>query len=452
MQTTKAYETEGRGPPPFLSWDDLDDISSTSMDSLMDMQAEPLAKRSSDARDMRSQPRVVLLSYRAFSGSEGDHGNTSDGNEVLTEESDFEDFVPEEHSGKVQRGFYDVQMLNTNLLGLDVEGQADEALPVNQINYYLHPDYKMELLMAQQRKHRRIAQLLKLSQPPGEESEPTTLHARSPPRPQGPAAAPQVAKLRADNFWIKETPPSPQDPNKITDTSEEAEETIVSPSNDELPSSGSEQPAVGDTQESLLPSTTETTPEVAPAVDTDPQPLQEADHPDPEDDSESGPGTTAQDIGVLQHYQKEDIPWNPGMVRRHKHHLERRLQTEGEPSSRVSTSSSDSGSSESLQEDLQIIYPASTESADNIGLTLALGGAEVGESSTDDVPPQQQASLPGDKVTSELQRSPEEVATSQEVSPEGGLGRPTSIYEIEEIAVEPGVVQRTKEELAKRGR
>ena len=63
------------------------------------------------------------------------------------------------------------------MLNIDTASLSNDTLhrlldDRDHVNYLLHPDVKIEVLMAEQRKHMRIAQLLKLSQSPPEPPHP----------------------------------------------------------------------------------------------------------------------------------------------------------------------------------------------------------------------------------------------------------------------------------------
>lgn len=442
--------------PPFLTWDDLDDVSSHSVDSLIEFNPDEPCSKHSSSYDSKPRPIVELLSYRTFSGSDGGpEGPTDTKVEASGDESDIEDFVAEETSGRVERGFYDVLMLTGNFLGPEVEGQeGDTDVPPEFINYYLHPDVKMELLMAQQRKNRRIAQILKLSQPPKEvDSEylATPSQQTTQAKPVAGASTPQVTKLRADNSWIKEIPPSPQDPDKMPDIEEQGDVEPLELYSDPFPTEA-EVEAVSSALIQPLLEVTPPTPRDRLPSDQD-QPLRSSVSPSPDVDTQCLEGeacrvgvdsdSTNPELGVLQHYHKEDIPWNPGTVRRHKNDLEKRIAKDDQ-SSRVSSDSySDSGSSEGLG-DIEILVPEMSRSPSG-PRSVSISGAEVGESSTDDPLPEGSAS--------DLTSPPEgSITQDSQSSPEGAGSARTSIYDLEEITLEPGMVQRTKEEIEKRGR
>ncbi len=276
---------------------------------------------------------------------------------------------------KRERGFYDVGMLSTDVMTLSNETLKRMLSDSDDVNYLLHPDVKIEVLMAEQRKHMRIAQLLKLSQPPAEPPHPLQI-IRPPCEETGgagegkaipvPPNTPRLAKLKPDHCWIKDIPDSPDDvipsyqsgaaadkaPLPLVPDDKETRETAgadvtsmdVSPQSvqpEEQVSSANEGPGrdsgdlelamevespTVDSREALAEQTAQKV--VQSALNAVAQ-MTSSVHHDGDDVtsheemsmvsdsvSESGSDVSRNDQAVAQHYTKEDIPWHPGKFRR----------------------------------------------------------------------------------------------------------------------------------------
>ncbi len=438
--------------PTYFAWDDLDDLemSSRSADDVDEVFPDDVP---SPIHSHGRMPNVVLLSYKAFMDSDdnSDDESLSDEGDEVTEESELEDFVTQENAGRPERGFYDVSMFNV-LYALSEQGLPDDedSEQSQRLNYYLHPDIKLEIMMAQQRKHRRIAQLLQLSQHDCQVSPPTVTVSRPDTQKLCPLVIPNTpshTKLRADSSWIKETPPSPQteigppilsdvehenvlvqtnnDKTITTDSEtveqcEDSREDVVSPGGE--PSNGSEACAGGE------PST---------GMDT----------------STGGEIVSEDDLSEgLEHYKKEEIPWAPGRVKRHKQDLEESIKTGlvvRDNTHKMSTSSTSSGAG-SLEDD------------SNDMLTDDLDDSEVGQVQVPIMPDIRitKPSITESPVTVFMPNKVEDCEQSKDK--ESGEdkspcsckeeARPTSIYESEDITLEPGLVKRSKEEIEERQR
>ena len=203
---------------PFVDWDQLGDleISSKSDDCLDEVfLCEPFGDALAKPEHERAPP-VVLLSYSELSE------NRSDSDQEACHAPEDSDLDPDpgldrdEVKYKRERGFYDVGMLNIDVVSLSNETLQRVISDNDHVNYLLHPDVKIEVLMAEQRKHMRIAQLLKLSQAPAEPPHPLQVVRPPDDSTQGdgkgmpvPPNTPRLAKLKPDHCWIKDIPDSP---------------------------------------------------------------------------------------------------------------------------------------------------------------------------------------------------------------------------------------------------
>ena len=339
--------------------------------------------------------------------------------ELSTDSSEIDDLAEEdqaEENPRPERGFYDVSMLN---MRLGCESVPEDGEPPQ---YYLHPDIKIELLMALLKKHRRTAQLLRLSQPPSPPAtneEPDLIDIEEP----GPSMVASFTKVRSDTSWIREIPPSPQQPtaaqcpvlssspstsspdtlldvpplDQLTQTSGSSPEDAAGTADNIIPSVS---PAVSDTTETqpeaaVTETTTTTTPPSCSSASVSP-PFVEAKETTSDSDQENQ--------SILHRYQQEEIPWESGRVKRHTKDLEEKIRDHH-----------DSGSASPC---------SSLEGIDFTNYETALG--EIVAAQIEDV---DQESVPMQNLEDEAK------------------ARPTSIYESEDIDLEPGLVKRTKHEI-----
>ncbi len=222
---------------------------------------------------------------------------------------------------KRERGFYDVGMLNVDTVTLCNETLKRLLSDTDDLNYLLHPDVKIEVLMAEQRKHMRIAQLLKLSQPPPEPLHPLQI-VRPPSESEDgkempvPPNTPRLAKLKPDHCWIKEIPDSPEVPSDDVGSSANLEhdgnsvDAAANSSHEELDSSV-EVKASSDQSERVKPEVIDHA--HAQRLDSETsQPVGPETSAVSDSVSESGSDVSRNDQAVAQHYIKDDIPWHPG--------------------------------------------------------------------------------------------------------------------------------------------
>jgi len=276
------------------------------------------------------------------------------------------------------------------------EGGPPEEEEERGLNYYLHPDIKIELLFAQQRKHRHIAQLLKLSQRQLKDFSVPVVRldtdSTEVPNPQ-----PVFTKLREDSSWIKPVEISPE-PMKILEQTTEA--------------------VVDDASLQVLEDAT-----------VDESSTDIMDDKDAVIESE----TMTEDPDKT--YKKEDIPWNAGTVKNVTKDFEQRIQV-SVPKSRkrsrsASTSSTSSSSLGSGDEAANESNNAKTEFQEAV-MDTTLHKDTKGLPSSDEV---------SETDAQQLEKQHEAAAAA---------ARPTSIYDTEEIPLEPGIVRRTKQEIESR--
>ena len=331
---------------PFVDWDELGDLEmSSKSDDCLDevfppeLPSDPLGKS-----ERNSGPPVVLLSHNQLtdsrSGSDGEAcGDLGDSN--LDPDPGLD---RDEVKYKRERGFYDVGMLNVDVTSLSNDTLQRMEDDSDHLNYLLHPDVKIEVLMAEQRKHMRIAQLLKLSQPPAEPLHPLQIlrpledsstqgEAKGMPVPPN---TPRLAKLKPDHCWIKDIPDSPEMVPPESET--QGPPLLLAIHNTE-----SSEPTTSISTTTTTTATTTTTTDIIPKTlpeeqvssqSSQQQPQPESDKKDSDNNStgrgaevhivrqdvgsvsdsvsESGSDVSRNDHAVAQHYTKEDIPWNPG--------------------------------------------------------------------------------------------------------------------------------------------
>lgn len=364
---------------PFLSaldnWEDYD-ISSRSADSLDDCLED------SDYKEYHftgTNP-VLLLSYSPgidlHDGRLDEEGSEGD----VESESDLE-----EDAARPERGFYDVSMLTgyegAQVLVEDLTSvyeDAEASKSKDEEFLFLHPDVKLEYMISQSKKQLRIAKLLKLSEILKEKDKAaqsakvvTSKGGNSLQAPElPPRAHTPTPKLMPDDYWIKDIPDSDVDGTEVdvcakpNDEHEEVAEEILLPV-----------PEVCSTQEEITV-------------------------------SQSPPKEKS---SVPEHYEKEDIPWSPGQVKRTRHQLENRISSglDHSPKAEGGRLRHSSQSSEGTS----ISQPRSHHSS--------------------------------------LERLTDPIEDELE---EGEKRRPTSLYEMEEIELEPGLVKRTRMQIEERER
>ena len=321
---------------------------------------------------------------------------------VSNDDSDVEDYLTEEDTRRREWGYYDVGMFAE----LDEDLQELKEHSEELDTYFLHPDEKVENIFAHQRKQLRIAQLLKLSQMKKEQDElkSQTVYSQDCSLKEDhklQSAAALATKVRPDDYWIKDIP----NPGEV----EQEEESEVAGDNAEnIQENLITEDIIGDDQkeievEELQPKT-----------------------PEIENSPESQRSTSADsdlelhDIGILQHYGKEEIPWHPGTVKRHKQNFEKVVES--------SNSSSSSGSRPSSPSSL----PDNSVLQDPLPCTSCPSDVISDDNTTkEDCQPVTPPAIP---CTTER------------------YNRPLSIYETEEIELPAGLVQRTKQEIEERAR
>ena len=135
--------------------------------------------------------------------------------------------------------------------------------------------------------------------------------------------------------------------------------------------------------------------------------------------------TSLSDFDIHQHYIKENIPWSAGTVRKTKEGLEGKLKDT--PLSSRSRTVSDDVSVETAGEEIKIIVTDDTKSEEFI---QTIDGVTETEANSDKV----------------------EVHELKEKLNDGDDKRPTSVYDIEDIALPAGIVRRTTQEIEDRNR
>ncbi|XP_013406761.1 protein phosphatase Slingshot homolog 2 isoform X2 [Lingula anatina] len=156
------------------------------------------------------------------------------------------------------------------------------------------------------------------------------------------------------------------------------------------------------------------------------------------------------DVGALYHYEKEQIPWNPGAVKKHRQVIE-------ESSVRHSSVSSDSGSnsmhsslSGSKEKLVKInIVIDEPEFSNNLlaNSEKAVDKKNASEREMDLDEPACKETLVDRNAVIGMKGAP---ATDSAYTPEASLQQqdaPGSVYEEEEIALTPGLVKKTTQEI-----
>ena len=550
---------------PFLftieNWDELD-ISSRSADSLDDILDDPQSQRQTgQSGDLSTSDGVVLLSYKPLEESPlgeelaEEHASacaaTADDQPMedqLGSGSEVDDCLDVEAVIRPQRGCYDMCMLTGQHTLLDnPEGSDDEGEePPDGIHiWYLHPDTKLETIQSQFRKQRRIAQLLRHSERKEEEERVKIVQAEKSRQQKASHAkltrnnsSPLLpTKVKPDDFWIKEASAS-DDPGDegifVSSPLGQTEGAIVvdcaasaadaSSSGSESHESGSDQSSTHDAEhkstdipiivdESLHKHTQvtdakhiapgnqgQTSPHGSQLQDTGLQQSETIDADVTED--VVSPDTPLKEVGVWQHYEKEDIPWSPGTVKRQTHDLEEKIKSEtsSEGTRRVSISSESSTECQregdveicdtcensgkptlaakdmehpvqqatdllqdgNIQEPPQEISPAVSECSSSKSETASnLKSNSTGQMSDpvtdlDDLV-NSNIGLTSDRSEnnaslSHLSSPPRQSLSDGAVSPYRPGAREPNIYDTEEIPLEPGLVRRTKMEFEQRER
>ena len=325
--------------------------------------------------------------------------------ELVSEESDFEDFNPD-LDRKPARGFYDIAMLTGFCPpGLAEQNQIDSEkqegitseIELNDDELsLLHPDMKLELAIADYRKRSRIAKFIKLHQMSRDEikqygaqliqAESSDFYrgGGSHNREQNDLQETQKipSKVRKDDFWIR---PEPSTPNNS-----EATPTRAALTPNKMDSSPKlllleDNDMAGQCSSGFMQlegaCETESSTDAETADDLQFRPIHPMTLTQSKDDhhgmtshqeplisnldtsspilvpsvrttlAEGQMGTpksadsTPREMGIWQHYQKEAIPWSAGTVRRTKAEIEEKYS---EPSVKPSTSSQDECLSKSM--------------------------------------------------------------------------------------------------------
>ncbi len=536
----------------FVPWDDFNDldISSRSDDCLDELLPDMGTPKQS--RDQATEPPVVLIMRKELSEEDSLKRGSAFGHDLGKPHGLESDLDPDpgcdrdEVKYKKERGFYDVGMLTVDVMSLSTEALTKTLDERGDLNYLLHPDIKIELLMAEQKKHIRIAQLLKLSQPPPEPLSP--LQIICPPsttenqdRKEGtlvPPNTPKLAKLKPDACWIKDIPDSPE-VMPTADTPPVPTEGAAVPSSETISPAGVTEPCTQNPVEEQDSSKQEPktqavhrnstssatkTHDLASRSNDDISRSRDSlsrSHEKTDSDScsniedhnvncsicdtvsESGSDQSKND---LHHYVKEDIPWNPGTVKRHKQVMEEKIKYEQSLSPKgervrhtsVSSHGSQGGSVVDSNEDLYeavtldttacIAMESITESLPTMAPEFSIEGAsgsgsaqtaqhrpminvieptperelsDKPQTSGESTKPQtsEESSKPTGKPsqTNEVESKTEDVdqessKDSESRDPSNGKDRRSFIYESEQIELEPGIVQRTKQEIELRER
>ena len=312
---------------PFVDWDVLGDLemSSKSDDCLDEVFLPETLNDSLNQSEREIGPPVMLVSHRALQdagsaeGAWGDH-----------EDSDLDPdpgLDHEEVKYKRERGFYDIGMLNIDTASLSNDTLHRLLDDRDHVNYMLHPDVKIEVLMAEQRKHMRIAQLLKLSQSPPEPPHPLQVIRPREGVTQGegrgmpvPPNTPRLAKLKPDHCWIREIPDSPE----VSVRDEKAEGPPLPPPDPDTTNT----PDITPASEEQVSTTHPDSVSQGEGAEVEEAPAGPGAGSGTDSVSESGSDVSKNDQAVAQHYIKEDIPWNPGQYLQYLHLSHKFFQTQ----------------------------------------------------------------------------------------------------------------------------
>ena len=355
------------------NWEEFDMSLSDSQEDLTSLQWND--RTNEDVQHKISA--VVLLSYQPIT-IDVTQQDGQDLSSSTAEDSDLEDLVTEEDIHR-QCGFYDVSMLYG--YRSHAEEFSQEAFDVRtsdeyDLSYELHPDMVLERLQAEQRKHRRTAQLIMLSESDKNSSQSDRMMITDDPGQTNFDACQTsqllLTKVRPDNFWIKENQMSPlvQDPDFID--CEVLDKSKIRPVCISSSTSKESLKSVGNSS-----------------------------YENVKDDR-------------LEVIEREETPLFHGSVRRQTMDYEGRVRSKTEESLNSPSPTNDSLVSTAPSEKLEM---------------------ETSKSSGD------------------FSKSPEDVF--QQMSPpdkEMGRTRLSSIYDSEEISLEPGIVMRTKLEIELRER
>ena len=449
---------------------------------------------------------VVLLNYTKIEdlGVCRPRGSSAVYSDV-SEESDFED---DDQTGQI-KGFYDVAMLS----GFELEGigfkpvqeeDDDGGLNVDLSEELetLHPDMKIELALSDYKKKLRIAKLLLFQQKDFNsqtETQPDVIRPEVKESKRHQKEQASVAKLRPDDFWIKDIPPSPASqelPEK--DEAVDKEDLILnlesicateSNTNEEEPAENTDSDAtkevtvdkIGSTDEVKVTKCPEEKPQLQSFISqiemnipgTASEPVsntestdqsaacsvsetddveKDTEHCGKEEEGASDSGARFKEMGVWQHYEKESIPWSAGTVKRTTQEMEEKQKDLSIKSvvnrvQRLSGGSSGTGGSPvGSQEKLSTIEPLLLSQQDT-----GLSEAEVKMS----LDQHNEGTSLSPKSSPRSVKSQSSGSSLGDVSGEKGkaeehLKQRVSVYEMEDIPFEPASVQRIKLEIEQR--
>lgn len=140
------------------------------------------------------------------------------------------------------------------------------------------------------------------------------------------------------------------------------------------------------------------------------------------------------DFGVKQHYLKENIPWSAGTVKKTKEDIESKAKSvdsdSGSRPESVSECRQRTDSTSNQKEDVdRKIEEVLTDETKSENWMQAIDGATVTETNVD-------------KIHNE--KSSNEIKNRKQ--------RPTSVYDVEDIHLPPGIVRRTTQEIEEKNR
>ena len=392
--------------PAFFNWEDIDEfeMSSRSADSIDEVESQTPSVRKCNHQS--TDPAIVLLSHSKFDWDTAmEKESLATGAYPTTEESEIDDVIGEEYAGRPEKGFYDVSMFYVNLAPSEEDGPLDEE-EERDLNYYLHPDIKIEMLFAQQRKHRHIAQLLKLSQRQLKESVPmrvpiVRLH---PDQTNILNPQPVFTKLREDSSWIKPAEMSPEPSMALSEVEESKSEVewlalqiLTGATVDES------------STDNIL-----------------------------EDDSVTASNQNkSEEDEVDLTYKKEDIPWSSGTVKNFTKDFEERIrESDTKIYNRTRSASSGSTNSSSL-----CSGDEGVQENNNMKPETKVAAVGSTQRNLDSQTPRQSITDASSASLEALDKTDEALSSAV---------RPASIYDTEEILLEPGIVRRTKQEIESR--
>ncbi|XP_064613046.1 protein phosphatase Slingshot homolog 1-like isoform X2 [Liolophura sinensis] len=240
-------------------------------------------------------------------------------------------------------------------------------------------------------------------------------------------STPYMFKVRDDSSWIKESSPDtpvaevPQGkdiPEIITDDNTIPKfATYVTNAYQADPENAEDNSCLCAAQQRLN------------AVESEPTLVDPSPTPWHEQDSSCKPYS-----GIREHYAKEAIPWNPGTVKKQLEDFEHRIRSTGpESGDTEQTGIGDPPKTLELQPENTLQDNMQTPQTSYSNSYLIVPGGNSRASST----PQSLEML---------------TTSSGETSGELGRTRPASVYEIEDIPLPVGIVQRTKQEIEEKQR